>query len=69
MSRWLLHRGPYSCSGKVLRARTSVIHPGKRQAVYRCEVFAVDEDHSEKLCAIAQGTIVAVATEEPGNTG
>jgi uncharacterized protein (TIGR00369 family) len=55
--------------GKVLRARASVIHASKRQAVCRCEVFAVEEDQSEKLCAVAQGTIVAVATGEPGNAG
>ncbi len=52
--------------GKVLRARASVIHASKRQAVCRCEVFAVEEDQSEKLCAVAQGTIVAVATGKSG---
>ena len=55
--------------GKVLRAKASVIYASKRQAVCRCEVFAAEEDHSEKLCAVAQGTIVAVATEEPGSAG
>lgn len=48
--------------GEVLRAMASVIHAGKRQAVCRCKVFAVDEDHPEKLCAVAQGTIVAVVS-------
>ncbi|MGB3635135.1 MAG: PaaI family thioesterase [Rubrobacteraceae bacterium] len=49
--------------GELLRARAEVIQASKRQAVCRCEIFAVGEDQSEMLCAVAQGTIVAVATE------
>lgn len=48
--------------GKLLRAKASVIHASKRQAVCCCEIFTIEEDHSETLCAVAQGTIVAVAT-------
>ena len=54
--------------GKLLRARASVIHASKRQAVCRCEIFAVEGD-SENLCAVAQGTIVAVETGERDNAG
>jgi len=47
--------------GGRLVARGSVIHAGKRQAVCRCEVVAVDGEGGETLCASAQGTIVATA--------
>ncbi|MEL7432877.1 MAG: PaaI family thioesterase [Chloroflexota bacterium] len=43
--------------GKLLIARASVISASKRQAVCRCDVFAVHAG-SETLCATAQGTIV-----------
>lgn len=45
--------------GERLVARASAVHVGKTQAVCRCEVFAVGAA-GEKLCALAQGTIVAV---------
>jgi uncharacterized protein (TIGR00369 family) len=45
--------------GEKLIARASVIHAGKRQAVCRCDVYAV-QDGQETLCAAAQGTIVKV---------
>ena len=54
--------------GELLRARAEVIHASKRQAVCRCETFVVEGD-SEKLCAVAQGTIVAVETGERDNAG
>ncbi|MFT3955844.1 MAG: PaaI family thioesterase [Piscinibacter sp.] len=44
--------------GERLVARASAVHVGKTQAVCRCEVFAVGAA-GEKLCALAQGTIVA----------
>lgn len=44
--------------GSHLIARAQARHAGKRQAVCQCEVFAV-EGGEEKLCALAQGTIVA----------
>jgi uncharacterized protein (TIGR00369 family) len=48
-------------SGQRLVARASVVHAGKRQAVCRCDVFAVDAGGGEALCAASQGTIVSVA--------
>lgn len=47
--------------GDALVARASVLYAGKTQAVCRCDVFAV-KDGNEKLCATAQGTIVALGT-------
>ncbi|MBS3998732.1 MAG: PaaI family thioesterase [Hydrogenophaga sp.] len=45
--------------GERLVARADVVYAGKSQAVCRCDVFVV-RDGVEKLCAIAQGTIVAL---------
>lgn len=50
--------------GGRLVARGAVIHAGKRQAVCRCEVVAVDGEGGETLCASAQGTIVATASRD-----
>lgn len=47
--------------GKGLVARGTVVHAGRRQAVCRCDIHTVDENGEEKLCATAQGTIVAVS--------
>jgi uncharacterized protein (TIGR00369 family) len=47
--------------GVRLVARAHAVHAGKTQAVCRCDVFAVQPDGSEKLCAVAQGTIVALS--------
>ncbi|MEQ8967665.1 MAG: PaaI family thioesterase [Azospirillaceae bacterium] len=44
--------------GAELVARATTRGVGKRQAVCQCEVFAVAEDGTEKLCAIAQGTVL-----------
>lgn len=44
--------------GERLVARAEAVHVGQSQAVCRCDVFAVSEA-GEKLCAMAQGTIVA----------
>ncbi|MBR9843080.1 MAG: PaaI family thioesterase [Rhodobacteraceae bacterium] len=49
--------------GEVLIARAEVVSQGKRQAVCRCDVFAV-ADGQERLCAAAQGTIMPVDTPE-----
>lgn len=43
--------------GESLVVRAQAVHVGKTQAVCRCDVFAVTGTQ-EKLCAIAQGTIV-----------
>ncbi len=45
--------------GHEIIARASVIHAGKTQAVCRCEIFSLADDR-ETLCAVAQGTIVAM---------
>jgi uncharacterized protein (TIGR00369 family) len=43
--------------GDYIVARANVAHTGRNQAVCRCDVF-VGKDGRERLCAIAQGTIV-----------
>lgn len=45
--------------GQRLVARARAAAAGKRQAVCQSEVFAIGDDDSETLCAIAQGTVVA----------
>ncbi|PIC98885.1 PaaI family thioesterase [Sporosarcina sp. P29] len=49
--------------GEKIIARATVISAGKRQAVCRCDVFAV-KDGEEKICATAQGTIMTVVSEQ-----
>ncbi|NOT99367.1 MAG: PaaI family thioesterase [Sideroxydans sp.] len=46
--------------GEFILARASVIHAGKTQAVCRCDVYVVKQAE-ERLCAIAQGTIVRLS--------
>jgi len=48
--------------GDQLIAQASVIYAGKRQAVCRCDVYAV-KDGVKTLCAAAQGTIVKTGEE------
>lgn len=43
--------------GMHLVARAQARSVGKRMAICQCEIYAVDDD-SEKLCALAQGTVV-----------
>lgn len=45
--------------GDRLIARARTVNAGKQQAVCQCEIFAAG-DAGEKLCAVAQGTIVRV---------
>ena len=45
--------------GSLLIARAYTKSSGKRQAVCLCDIYAV-KDNEEKLCAIAQGTVVSV---------
>ena len=56
--------------GARLVARAEAVGVGRWQAVCRCDVF-VEEDGAERLCALAQGTVVAAAREEgePGAGG
>ena len=42
--------------GVLLRAEAAVVESTKRQALCRCEIVAVDEDGTEKVCAAAQGS-------------
>lgn len=44
-------------TGIAIVARAGVIHAGRRQAVCQCRIHDVQPDGSEKLCAVAQGTI------------
>ncbi|MDA8193126.1 MAG: PaaI family thioesterase [Thermaerobacter sp.] len=55
--------------GDTLVARGKVISAGKRQAVCRCDISVFTTGAGETLCAIAQGTIVAIASEDrpPGS--
>lgn len=48
--------------GERLIARAEAQAVSKTQAVCRCEVYAV-KDGTEKLCALAQGTIVRLAQD------
>lgn len=47
-------------AGRTLVARAEVLHAGRRQAVCRCDVYAVADDGTRTLCAAAQGTVMAV---------
>jgi len=49
--------------GNVLIARANVISSGSRQAVCRCDVFALHAEQ-ETICATAQGTIVVFGKGE-----
>lgn len=49
--------------GERLIARADAVAVSKTQAVCRCEVFAV-AGGSEKLCALAQGTIARLSRDE-----
>jgi uncharacterized protein (TIGR00369 family) len=48
--------------GELLIARAEAVNAGRTQAVCCCDVFAV-KDGVEKLCAVAQGTIVRLAQD------
>ena len=50
-------------AGASLLARATVIHTSRRQAVCRCDVFGVDQDGAETLCAVAQGTIMPIGSD------
>lgn len=55
--------------GHWLEARAHVVHHGRSQAVCRCEVLAVDRGE-ERLCAVAQGTVVKPPAAAPvANSG
>lgn len=47
-------------AGPILRAEARVAHASSRQATCTCELFVRDEHGDTMLCAIAQGTVIAV---------
>jgi uncharacterized protein (TIGR00369 family) len=49
--------------GQQLVARAHAVHCGKSQAVCRCDVFVI-KDGKEKLCAVAQGTILRMPSAQ-----
>lgn len=51
-------------AGERLVARADAVHVGASQSVCRCEVFVV-ADGNERLCALAQGTIVKLGDAPP----
>ncbi|WP_030252671.1 PaaI family thioesterase [Streptomyces violens] len=51
--------------GRLLRARAEVVHAGRRQAVCRCDLMVTDGDGTETLCAVAQGTVMALNGQAP----
>lgn len=44
-------------TGTVLRCHGRVVRSGRSRVVCRCDLFALDEEGVETLCAVAQGTI------------
>ena len=54
--------------GERLVARARATHVSRSQAVCQCEVYAIGAG-SEKLCAIAQGTIVRIGESPRSPTG
>ncbi|MFF3286194.1 PaaI family thioesterase [Streptomyces sp. NPDC003023] len=52
-------------TGRTLVARAAVVHSGRRQAVVRCDLLAVDQDGEETLCAVAQGTVLSASAPQP----
>jgi uncharacterized protein (TIGR00369 family) len=48
-------------TGVRLVARAQTVQAGRRQAVCRCDLYAVAADGAETLCAIAQGTVLRAA--------
>jgi uncharacterized protein (TIGR00369 family) len=48
-------------SGVRLRAEAEVTYTGRRQAVCRCDLYAVAEDGARVLSAVAQGSVLCVS--------
>jgi uncharacterized protein (TIGR00369 family) len=49
--------------GRELRARARAVRSGRTLTVCHCDVFAVDENGNETLCATALATYMAISTE------
>ncbi|HMM86785.1 PaaI family thioesterase [Azohydromonas sp.] len=54
--------------GAWLVARADAVHVSRSQAVCRCDVVMVGDDGSEKLCAVALGTIARLGEAPPAST-
>lgn len=54
--------------GARLVARADALHASRSQAVCRCDVFVLAADGSEKLCAVAQGTVAKLGEAPPAST-
>lgn len=52
--------------GELLVARASLVYAGRTQAVCRCELFTRTAG-TDVLCAVAQGTIAALAAPKTSN--
>lgn len=50
-------------TGVRLVARAQTVQAGRRQAVCRCDLYAVAADGAETLCAVAQGTVLRVSAQ------
>ncbi|WP_194924025.1 PaaI family thioesterase [Catenulispora pinisilvae] len=48
-------------SGTTLLAEAEVTYTGRRQAVCRCDLYAVAEDGARVLSAVAQGSVLCVS--------
>jgi uncharacterized protein (TIGR00369 family) len=51
-------------SGRVLRAHATVVRAGRRRVVCRCDLYSVDEAGTQTLCAVAQGTIATIESDD-----
>ena len=47
-------------TGTTLRAHAQVVRPGRSRVVCRCDLFVVDAEGTQTLCAVAQGTIAVL---------
>ncbi|MFE3547504.1 PaaI family thioesterase [Streptomyces kronopolitis] len=55
--------------GRTLRARAEVVHAGRRQAACRCELTVLDASGTERVCAVAQGTVLPLDGGSGGSDG
>ncbi|MGW8364867.1 PaaI family thioesterase [Streptomyces wedmorensis] len=55
--------------GEVLRAHAQVVRPGRTRVVCRCDLFMLDSEGGQTLCAIAQGAIAVADTAPPKPVG
>ena len=45
--------------GAVVRSTAELVHSSRRKATTRCRIEMVDNEGTVKLCAVAQGTVLA----------